>query len=150
MVIEVFTNRPFESRDAAEGAAADPPSRDLREESLDLVQPRTARRREMQLVFVMSQKPAFHGRRLVRRVVVEHEMDRDIRLSRQPDIDLVEELQEPLMPVPAMTLADDFSRGDVQGREQAGRAVPDIVVRVPLARSRLEGNSGWVRSSAWT
>jgi len=47
----------------------------------------------------------------------------------------VDEVQEPpelLGPMPRGEIGDDVAGGDVQSGVEAGRAVPDIVVRLPL------------------
>jgi len=63
----------------------------------------------------MLHKPLFHARRFVGRVVVYDDVD--ILIQRQLIGDGIEELDKLLMAMPAMTLADDFSGGHVQGGE---------------------------------
>jgi hypothetical protein len=46
------------------------------------------------------------------------------------------ELAEPGRPVPAVQLGDHGAVGDVERGEQAGDAVPQIVVRAPLGHAR--------------
>ena len=50
--------------------------------------------------------------------------------------DLLEELQELLVAVPGVAGVGDLAGGDVQGGEQAGDAVPDVVVGLPLGDAR--------------
>ena len=73
----------------------------------------------------MPLEPPLHGRRLMRPVVIQDDVDRDPGLPLDLGVDLVEELEELLLPVPAVALADDMARDDVQGREQRGRPVAE-------------------------
>src|SRR5712664_4356742 len=63
-----------------------------REPRLDLIQPGTRRRGEMQMIARMLGEPALHGRRLVRAVVVQDEMH--VKIGRDFGVDRVEELAE--------------------------------------------------------
>src|SRR2546430_10069775 len=54
-------------------------------------------------------------------VIVQHQMD-FARLRRKPGIDVLHELEELLVAMATAALADHFAGGDVQGREQRGRA----------------------------
>ena len=60
-------------------------------------------------------------------VIVQHQMDFP-RLRRKPGIDVLHELEELLVAMATAALADHFAGGDVQGREQRGRAVALLVV----------------------
>lgn len=75
---KVFSNCPFEIRDARESAASNTSSRDLAEEPFDLIEPTCARWREMQYEARMKCKPALDAWLLVRRVIVENKMDRQV------------------------------------------------------------------------
>ena len=59
-------------------------------------------------------------------VVVEDDVDLEIGIDAA--FDGLDELQELLMPVPRHAFMDDMACGDVQGREEGGRAVPLVVV----------------------
>lgn len=65
-------------------------------------------------------------------------MDRHPGLLGDVGVDQVEELDELLLAVPAVALADDLPGGPVQGREQRSRAVAGIVVGVPFRLARLQ------------
>ena len=65
---------------------------------------------------------------LVRRIVVQHEVD--VQLRRHLPVDQPQERQELLVTVPLPALPEHLSSGDVQGGEQRRRAVPDVVVGV--------------------
>src|SRR5215468_9318981 len=60
----------------------------------------------------------------------------DVELLRDPSVDLFEEVQELGRPVAPVALADDEARGDIEGGEQRGRAVPHIVVRPAFGDAR--------------
>src|SRR5262245_59478031 len=60
----------------------------------------------------------------------------DVEPVRDPSIDLFEEVQELGRAVAPVALADDEARGDIEGGEQRGRAVPHITVRPPFGDAR--------------
>jgi hypothetical protein len=94
--------------------------------------------------FSKDQRPK-DQRRLVRRVVVHHEMN--IEIMRHVDLDLVEEFPELGGAVARETLADDAS-GEVESGEQGGRALAGIVIAAPRRLAGRIGSIGWLRSSA--
>ncbi len=55
-------------------------------------------------------------------------MDVHSRFFRDRLVDLLQELEELLMPVLAIAAADHFARGHIERGEQAGRAVADVVM----------------------
>ena len=81
VLIEVVMDRVLEVGHAGEGAAPDAPGGDLGEDALDEVEPGCTGRREVQLDARVLGEPRLHLGRLVRSVVVEHEMD--VRLSHR-------------------------------------------------------------------
>src|SRR5688572_21309114 len=87
-----------------------------REPALDEIQPRGARRREVEMKSRVASEPAAHARCLVGAVVVEDQMHVEVRWHL--GLDRLEELEELLTPMPPMTLADDFAGGDVEGGKQ--------------------------------
>ncbi|MGF6851352.1 hypothetical protein OKW29_000238 [Paraburkholderia sp. CI3] len=70
----------------------------------------------------------------MRAVVVHHQMD--VQLGWHVGLDGAQELQEFTAAMTPMQFSNDFARGDVQRREQCGRAVAHIVVRVSLRDAR--------------
>jgi hypothetical protein len=76
----------------------------------------------------MAHKPPNHFGRLVCAVVVDDHVHVAVRWQLR--IDALEKFKKLLMPMPPMTLADDFPGGDVQRREQRGRPVADVVMRL--------------------
>ena len=80
--------------------------------------------------------------------VVVHD-DVDVEITRDVRLDEVEEFAELSGPMARETFADDLSRGDVEGREERGRAVALVVVAAPLRLPGRIGKRGWERSRAW-
>lgn len=72
VLVEVITDR---FGDAGKGAAPDTLHRSLGEEALDEVEPLRAGRRQVEMEAWMLREPGLHHGRLVRSVVVEHEVD---------------------------------------------------------------------------
>ncbi len=91
----------------------------------------------------MPREPALHRGRPVRRVVVQHQMyGRPFRLGHLDHrVDRVQDLDELLMPMPAMALTHDDARLDHQGREQTTGAVAFVLVRPALGLPRSIGSS---------
>ena len=71
--------------------------------------------------------------------VVVHD-DVDVEISRDVRLDEVEEFAELSGPMARETFADDLSRGDVEGREERGRAVA-LDFAAPPARGARPGTS---------
>ena len=82
----------------------------------------------------MAGEPVPDDRGLVRSVVVADQVD--VKAGRDVLVDLLQELQELLVAVPAVQLADRGAVGDVEGGEQAGDAVAGVVVGAPLGHPR--------------
>ena len=104
------------------------------EPALDLVQPGGAGGCEMGLPARPFGEPVADRLGLVGPVVVHDDVD--VEISRDVRLDEVEEFAELSGPMARETFADDLSRGDVEGREERGRAVALVVVAAPL---RLPG-----------
>lgn len=83
------------------------------EEPLYQVQPRAARRREVQHVARVTQQPLLHGRRLVSAVVVPDQVEAPFFL-RDGRVDASQQLEELLVPVLPIALADHPPRRHVQ------------------------------------
>ena len=78
--------------------------------------------------------------------------DVDVEITRDVRLDEVEEFGGTLglQPMARETFADDLSRGDVEGREERGRAVALVVVAAPDPPARgASAKRGWERSKAW-
>ena len=104
------------------------------EPALDLVEPGGAGGCEMGLPARPFGEPVADRLGLVGPVVVHDDVD--VEISRDVRLDEVEEFAELSGPMARETFADDLSRGDVEGREERGRAVALVVVAAPL---RLPG-----------
>jgi len=116
--------------DAGERPPANGLLRDQPEPALDLVQPGGVGGR---VVHMIARPPGQPGRdlgMLVRAVVVDDEMD--IEGVGHAGLNVAQEGEELLVAVARVALGQDFAGGDVQGGEQGGGAVPDIVVGDPL------------------
>src|SRR5208283_4299894 len=75
---QVSVDRRNQFVDAAKASAPNPSPRNLAKPSFDQVQPRTARRGEMQMKAPVTLEPALHLRSLVRAVVVHDQMQVEI------------------------------------------------------------------------
>ena len=106
--------------------------------ALNLVEPRTAGRGEMEVETTTFGRlePALHGRTLMRTVVVENEMQLDIR--GHVLLQLREEFEELRAPVARQTRADHFPIQDIERRKQGRGAVARVVVRLSLGQSRSQ------------
>jgi len=96
----------------------------------------------------VAEEPALDRGRLVRRGVVEHQVD--VEMRRHRGVDQVEEATELLSAMPWRRLRDHLPRGDIKRRVQVGRPVADVVVAAPLRHTPgISGSTGAERSSAW-
>ena len=86
----------------------------------------------------VGEQPFLDRRRLVRRAVVEHDVD--VEAGRDLAIDGLKELLELDRAVAAVERADDLAGGEVQRGVEARGSRPAVVVGGPL---------GAVRSKAW-
>src|ERR1700678_3917019 len=121
-------------------AAADSLSGDLGEPALDLVQPGGMGRYKMQMESRVALEPAHNRSRLMRGVVVQHQMH--LLPVGNTCVDGLEEMQELLMSMAGMALADYLAGLDIERRKQRNRSVPEVVVRGPLrpaGRQRQQG-----------
>src|SRR6516225_10071291 len=91
----------------------------------------------MQMEIRMTLEPAFHGGGLVSAVVVHDQVDFHTRFPADSAINQVEEANEFLLAVAAVTAAEYFARGYVQRGKQSGGAMTDVVVRMAFRLTRL-------------
>jgi hypothetical protein len=133
----------FEFLDAAMNTVTDL----LGKETLDLVQPGTAGRRQMHVPAWTLCQPVADQRGLVRGIVVPVQMH--VEIARHAGFDLIEKLAEFLCPMTRIALADHLVGGDIERSEQRGRPMPGVVVAGPLRLPGRIGNIAWLRSSAW-
>ena len=104
------------------------------EPAFDEIEPGGAGRREMHVIARPFREPATDERRLVRRVVVENQMD--VEVARHGRVDRVEEAAEFARAMPRVTFADDAAGPHIERGKQRRRAMAHVVVRVPLGLPR--------------
>jgi len=73
----------------------------------------------------------------------------DLEVPGDLRLDPLEELEELLMPMAAMTGPDDLARRDVEGSEQRGRPVSNVVVRAGLGEIHVHGQQPSCSSSGY-
>jgi hypothetical protein len=127
MPVEVIVDRILQLGHAREGAAPDALRRNLCEEAFDEIEPGRTRRREVQLEARMLGQPRLHLGGLVRPVVIEHEMHREV--SKHGSIDPLQKANELFRPMPRLAFADDESALHVKGCEKRGGPMTLVVVR---------------------
>ena len=135
MGVDVLVDRADQVVHAREAATPQRLAVQVSEEPLDHVQPGCARRREVKMKTLVALGPRQDLRVLVRRVVVADQVHRFARLY--VPLDLVQEREPLLMPVPWLATADDRAVFDVHRREQRRRAVTLVVVRHRPATATL-------------
>jgi len=117
-------------------AATDLLRRELGEEAFHEVEPRRRGRCEVQVEAWVCDEPVLDRRGLVGRVVIEHEVHRE--LVGHLVVDALEKLLELDRPVSAVRRGDHSTRGDVERREETGRAGPHVVVTSTLGHTRQQ------------
>ena len=95
----------------------------------------------------MRLEPLHDRGALVRAVVVADQVH--VEVLGDLDVDLYQELLELDGAVASVQGADHRAIGDVQSREQAGGAVPRVVVGPFSGMPGIIGNAGCERASAW-
>jgi arabinofuranosyltransferase len=115
-----------EISDAAKRPTANRSLGDQVEPDLDLIEPRRIGGRVVDVEAGARGEPTTDARVLVRRVVVDDEMD--VELLRDRLFDVTQELKELLVAMPALALGEDATGSDIEGREEGGRPVADVVV----------------------
>lgn len=115
-----------------EAPATDHPSADQGKESLDLVQPGTAGRGEMEVEAppLLRLEPALDRRALVRTVVVHDQVH--FLIVGKLLFQVIQEPNELATAVALLTSADHFANEDVESGEQSGRAVTLVIVGLPF------------------
>lgn len=81
-------------------------------------------------------RATLHRGRPMSAAIVEDNVDG--QRARMRPIDLLQEADELFGPMPLLELGQDLPSSDVEGRVQADRAVPLVVVRAPLDLPGLE------------
>ena len=130
---EVLANGGLEGAHAPMGAALDLLLAQQGEPPFDQVEPGGAGGREVDVEPWMADEPSPYAGRFVGAVVIQDQVDVEVRGDAR--VDRLQELQELLTAMPAMTFTDDLARGDIERREQRRRAMAPIVVRPPFGRA---------------
>jgi len=94
---QVVFDRQLQCTDVLKGPAANALRRDVGEESLHLIEPTRARRRGVQMIPRVANKPAGHFRHLMGSVVVHDDVH--VAGRRQLRLEALQESQKLLMPV---------------------------------------------------
>lgn len=94
---EILLDGSFQFVDGAKGAAAQPLLGDFGEPTLDLVEPQTTDRSEVEMIARSALEPRGHLRRLVGVMVVEHQMHFEV--CRHRVVDVLEKTQKLLVAV---------------------------------------------------
>ena len=102
MLVDISSNRFDELIDALEHPTANALLGDLAKPPLDQVEPRTARRDEVEVEPLVPLQPSPDLRMLMSRVVVHNQVE--VQFGRRLGVDLLEELDELLMTVPRHAL----------------------------------------------
>src|ERR1700761_396871 len=143
VLIEEGVDRGLQFLDAAMHTAPDLLLGQQGEEALNLVQPGTAGRGQVDMPARALGQPVADQSGLVRGVVVPDQMH--IQPSRYCGLDLVAELAELSGAMTRIALTDDLPRCDGKRGEQRGRAMPGVIMAAPL---RLSGSHGKPRLAA--
>src|SRR5271157_4977449 len=140
---EIVIDGGLQLGDALEDAAPDALACDLGEEALNEVQPGRRSRNEVQLEAWMPLQPRLNFLCLVRRVVVDDEME--IEMLGYGPVDLLQEPDEFLGAMAGQTFAKDLPGFHVQSSEQRCCAVALVVVR-HCGRTALLHRQAWLRA----
>ena len=108
--------------------------------TFDLVEPEGRSRSEVHMKARMTCEPVLDRGRLVRTVVVHHQMD--IQIGRYARVDSAQELHKFTAAMTSMQLANHFAGGDIQCREQGSRAMAHVVVGTSLSNARCQRQHG--------
>jgi len=89
MIREILSNRAFEVRNARECPASNAAARNFGKETLDLIEPASARGSEVQSEAWMPRKPTLDHRLLMSRVIVQYKMN--VQVCRNISINFAKE-----------------------------------------------------------
>ena len=125
-MLEVVLDGGDEFADTAKHPAAETFLRELTEPALDEIEPGCAGRGEVKIETRMGRQPGPHGRMFMGAVVVQNEVE--VQATGKGAVELAKKLQNRLMPMPPVALADDLTGQHVQCSEQGRRAVALVVM----------------------
>lgn len=124
--VNVSRDRVAEGLGAPVGPAFDLLAREFEQPALDEIEPRCAGEGEVQMEPRMPQQSAMDGGCFVGGVVIEDQMDVEIR--RHGRVDAEQKLPKLLGAMARVAGPDDGPRFHIQRREERRRPVPDVVV----------------------
>ena len=107
VMFDVTTQGVFQMRRAGKDTQSQPLLGEVAEPPFDHIQPRTGGRREVQVKLWMSFEPRLDIGVFMRRVVVEDQMQIEVR--RSLGINVLQKRQPCMMPLSWQTVGDDFS-----------------------------------------
>lgn len=140
MIFHILSDCADEFAHIAKAASADALVRQLPKPPFDHVQPGTRCRDEMQVKARMPSQPRFDTGVLVGPVIIDDQMQ--VEMGWCLGVNLFEEPNELLMPMPGHAVADDFPVKHVQRCKQGGRTVSFVVVRHGSAAPLLHWQAG--------
>ena len=140
MIVQVLSNGCDEFLSIPKTSPTDSFLGDLAKPAFDQVQPRTRGRYEVEMEAQMPPEPGFHPGMLVGPIIVDDQMQ--VQLRRRLQVDLFEEPDEFLVAVSRHTVPDDFPIEHTQGCEQRGRAMAFVVVGHRTATAFLHRKTG--------
>lgn len=107
---------------------------DFGKPAFDLVEPGRTGRCEVRVIARSCGQPVFHCGMLVGAIVIQDQMDLQIRLNGL--VDPVEKSQKLLIPVPRQTFADHGPFEHIQRGKQRRRPLALIIMRSPCRQAR--------------
>ena len=134
MIVEESSNRVLEFAGAAVNAPAQLPFSKEREPAFDQVKPRTTSRGEVQMEAWVPQQPTLDGRRLVRSIIVQNQVQ--VQFAGYAGIDGFQEITKFDCAVPPMKLANNGTGLGVERSEQVDGAITHIIGRAALGLAR--------------
>src|SRR6476660_818864 len=126
MDTQIFVDRQVKVLDTVKDSATDAFLSELAKPSLDQVEPRGARRGEVETKARMGIEPRSDRGMRVRAVVVENQMK--VEPTRRLAIEPAQEFQKLLVTMPRQTLPDHLALEDVQRSKKSRRSVALVVV----------------------
>ena len=136
VLADIYSDGAFQFSDRTKCAASNAFAGDLSEPAFYLVQPGSARGREVHLIAGVIGEPLFDVRVLVGSVVVKDQVHGQARIGFR--IHLVQEADELLVPVPGLAVANNLAHCNVQSGEKCGGAVPLVVVSLAFRNTWAE------------
>ena len=126
MVVQVLFDGSNQRRHVLEGATTQPLVGYFAEPALHQVEPGTGGRDKVKIEPRVTAEPGFHARMFVGAVIIHDQMQ--VQPGRGVDVNLLEETDKFLMPMPGHTVADHPAVEHAQRRKQGRCAVAFVIV----------------------